>query len=113
MGIQSLPMIGPLGSLNVYSNAQIEEVVNQSAVCYVAQVVCQEDRSMIVPMYNWSTRLAPHFKKIVGIKKFHHFRMLSSAPGILYVTEHTDTEEVSSLQHVVFYTRNTVRNRAH
>ena len=89
MGIQSLPMMGPLGSLNVYSNAQIEEVVYQSAVCNVAQVVCQEDRSMIVPMYNCSTLFAPHFKKIVG------------------------NQEVSSLQHVVFYTRNTVRNRAH
>ena len=81
-------MIGPLGSY-VYSNAQIEEVVNQLAVCNVAQVVCHEDRSMIVPMYNWSTLLAPYFKKIVG------------------------NQEVSSLQHVVFYIRNTVRNRAH
>ena len=79
----------------VGSIAEIEEVVNQSAVCNVAQVVCHEDRSMIVPMYNWSTLLASHFKKIVGIKKFHHFRMLSSTPGILYVKEHTDTEEVS------------------
>ena len=82
-------MIGPLGSLNVYSNAQIEEVVNQSAVCNVAQVVCKEDRSMILLMYNCSTLLAPHFKKIVG------------------------NQEVSSLQNVVFYTRDTVRNRAH
>ena len=79
----------------VGSIAEIEEVVNQSAVCNAAQVVCHEDGSMIVPMYNWSTLLAPYFKKIVGIKKFYHFRMLSSAPGILYVKEHTDTEELS------------------
>ena len=26
---------------------------------------------------------------------FHRFSMLSSTPGILYVTDHTDTEEVS------------------
>ena len=58
------------GLLNVYSNAQIEEVVNQSAVCNVAQVVCKEDRSMILPMYNCSTLLAPHFKKIVKSRSF-------------------------------------------
>ena len=112
-------MIGPLGSLSVYSNAQRWDPLLKlrwmvkSVVCNVALVVCHEDRSIIVPMYNRSTLLAPHFKKIVRIKKFHYFSMLSSTPGILYVTEHTDTEEVSSLQHVVFYTRNTVRNRAH
>ena len=61
----------------------------KSAVCNVAQMVCKEDRSMILPMYKCSTLLAPHFKKIVG------------------------NQEVSSLQHVVFYIRNIVRNRAH
>ena len=35
--------------------------------------------------YNWSTLLAPHFKKVVGIEKIHHFRMLSLAPGVVCV----------------------------
>ena len=97
-----MPLIGPLGSLSVYSNAQrwypllkLRRWLTSQQFCNAAQVACHEDGSMIVPMYNWSTLLAPHFKKIVGIKMFHHFSMLSSTPGILYVTEHTDTGEVS------------------
>ena len=46
-------------------------------------------------MYNWSILLALHYKKAVGIKKIHHFRMLSSAPGMVYIKEHTVTEEVA------------------
>ena len=87
-----------LGSFSIYSThkgGSIDEmVVNQSAVCYVAQVVCHEDGSIIASMYKWSTLLASHFKMVVGIKKIHLFRMLCSTPGVVYVKEHTDTEEV-------------------
>ena len=37
---------------------------------------------------------APHFKKIVGIKKYHHFRYDLSKPGVVFVREHADTQEV-------------------
>ena len=30
---------------------------------------------------------APHLTKIVGIKKYHHFRCDSSKPGVVYVSE--------------------------
>ena len=63
-------MISPVGSFSIYSTHKggsiAEKVVKQSAICYVAQVVCYEDRSILVPMYNWSRLLAPHFKRAVG-----------------------------------------------
>ena len=72
----------------------IAEVVNNSADCNVAQLVSREDGSTIVPTYDWSTFFAPHFKKLPGIKKIHHFRMSSSHPGIVFTKEHSDSPEV-------------------
>ena len=72
----------------------IAQVVNDSAECNFAQLVCNEDGSMIVPTYDWTDFFAPHLKKIVGIKKYHHFRCDSSKPGVVYVKEHADTSEL-------------------
>ena len=51
-------------------------------------------RTTIVPTYDWTTFFAPHLKKLIGIKKYHHFRFTSSEPGVVYVKEHADTAEV-------------------
>ena len=71
----------------------IAEVVNKSAECNVAQLVSREDGSTIVPTYQWTDFFTPHFKKIPGIKKYHHFRMSSSTPGAVFVKEHADSPE--------------------
>ena len=72
--------------------ADVAEVVNQSAKCNIAQLVCNEDTET-VPTYGWATFLSPHFQKIVGIKQYHHFRFSAASPGIVYVKKHADTEE--------------------
>ena len=69
-------------------------MVNKSADCNVAQLVSREDGSTIVPSYDWTDHFAPHFKKLPGIKKYHHFRMSSSTPGSVFVKEHSDSTEV-------------------
>ena len=46
-----------------------------------------------VPTYNWTNFFAPHLKKVVGIKKYYHFRCDSSQPGVVFVKEHADTDE--------------------
>ena len=67
--------------------------MNDSAECNFSQLVSDENGSTIVPTYNWTTFFAPHLKKVVGIKKYHHFRCDSSQPGVVFVKEHADTDE--------------------
>ena len=79
---------------NIGSLRAITQVVNDSAECNVPQLVCDENGGTIVPTYDWTTFFAPHLKKLIGIKKYHHFRFTSSEPGVVYVKEHADTAEV-------------------
>ena len=75
---------------------EITDVVEKSAVCNIAQMVHTED-SEVVPTRDWTTFLAPHFKKIVGIKKYYHFRFSSTSPGTVFAKHHADTVEVPLL----------------
>ena len=77
----------------VGSLTSIAQVVNDSAECNFAQLVSREDGSTIVPTYNWTDFFAQHLKKIVGMKNYHHFRCMSSEPGVVYVKEQADTPE--------------------
>ncbi len=43
--------------------------------CNTAQLVADQDGGIIVPTYNWIGFLIPHFKKLIGMKKGHHFRV--------------------------------------
>jgi hypothetical protein len=72
----------------------ISQVVNDSADCNFAQVVAQEDGSMMVQTFDWTDFFAPHLKRISAIK-YHHFRFTSSAPGC--VCEGTLTRQKFSL----------------
>ena len=78
----------------VGSLRSIAQVVNDSAECNFSQLVCDEEGHTIVPTYDWTDFFAPHLKKIIGIKKYHHFRYDSSKPGVVYVKEHVDTPEL-------------------
>ena len=71
----------------------IAKVMNDSAKCNIAQVVSNEDGSIVVPTYNWTNFFASHFKKIIGIKKLHHLHFTSLEPGICYVKERADTQQ--------------------
>ena len=76
----------------VSSMGEIANVVERSASCNKVQVVCNEDTG-VVPTYDWTSFLQPHFQKIAGIKKLHHFRYSASSPGTVYVKTHADAEE--------------------
>ena len=71
----------------------IAEVVNNSAECNTAQVVSHENGRIIVPSYNWTDFFATRMKKIIGIKRFHHFRMAASSPGVVFVKQWSDSSE--------------------
>ena len=78
----------------VGSLQSIALVVNDSAECNFAQLVVREDGSMIVQIFDWTDFLAPHLKRITSIKKYHHIRMTSSAPGCVFVKEHSNSPEI-------------------
>ena len=77
----------------VGSLRSVAQVVNDSAECNFAQLVSREDGSTVVPTYDWTTFFAPELRRIPGIKKLHHFRCVSSEPGVVYVKEQADTTE--------------------
>ena len=78
----------------VRSLLAIAQVVNSSADCTFSLLVVREDGSTIVPMYNWTDFFAPQMK-ISGIKKFHHFRVSSSSPGLVFAKQWSDSPEVT------------------
>ncbi len=77
----------------VGSLKELSRVVNDSACCNFAQLVTAKDATSIVPIYNWADFFVPHMKKLLGIKKYHHFRFTSAEPGVVYVKNQWDTAE--------------------
>lgn len=75
--------------------ADIAKVVEDSAACNSAQLVYTEDGTSIVPMRDWVSYLAPHFKRVANIKKFHHFHMSAVSPGVITLKTHADSKEQS------------------
>ena len=65
----------------------IVNVVEQSATVNSAQLIGHENGHIIVPTYDWTGFLAPSFKRIKSIKKFHHFKISSSNPDELMMKE--------------------------
>ena len=73
----------------------IARVVNTFAECNFALLVSTEDGSTVVPTYNWTDFFATQMRKIVGIKKFHHFTMSSSSPCDVFAKEYGDSAKVT------------------
>ena len=73
----------------------IVSVVARSAEVNHAQLVAKQNGKVLVPTYNWSQALQPHFKQTAfrGIKKYHHFRFDSRKLGKVYVKTYSDEPE--------------------
>ena len=77
----------------VGSLMDIVQVANNSASCNFAQLVTDEDGTTMVPNFDWANFFAPHMKKIVDIKKLHHFRFSADEPGVVYTKLSCNTSE--------------------
>ena len=73
--------------------SDIAKVLNDSAQCNIVQLVSNEDGSIVVPTYNLMNFFAPHFKKVISIKKLHQLHFTSLEPGLCYVKERADTQQ--------------------
>ena len=74
--------------------AVLASVVNSSATVNVAQAVGSMDGTVIVPTYDWTSFLAEHIGKCVGIKSLHHLRFPGNNKGHVFVRHKSDSLEV-------------------
>ena len=76
----------------------LAHVIDDSAVCNVCQLVGSQDGTTIVPTRGWDTFLAPHFRRLDGIKQYHHFRFERDHLGVVFLrTMSTAPEEQRQL----------------
>ena len=76
---------------------EFQSVVNGSAAVNSTQLVGSEDGTSFVPVGDWQSHLAPHYKPLPGIMSKHHFRFDAAHPGMVFYKDKPDSHE-SSLQ---------------
>ena len=81
-----------IGSLDA-----LAKCVDASAICNHTQLVGTSDGTLIVPIFDWTSYFAMHFRRITGIKSYHHFHFDSSCPGTVIVQERCDLVEIRIL----------------
>ncbi|XP_072172936.1 uncharacterized protein [Diadema setosum] len=59
----------------------------------IAQLVGDEGGTQFVPTYKWQEFLAPFFRPLPNIKKYHHFRLTADEPGVVYAKMLADSPE--------------------
>ena len=69
------------------------DVVGKSSRAKIPQLVGTEDSTVLVPTYNWSNYLGPHFKKIPHLKHYHRFTVRCKSKGKLTLKEYGDSSE--------------------
>ncbi|XP_041373710.1 LOW QUALITY PROTEIN: uncharacterized protein LOC121386766 [Gigantopelta aegis] len=69
--------------------AEISEVVNASSNVNIAQLCGHESGEVIVDTFDWTHYLGTYFRKLVGIKKYHH---LTFHDNKVTVMEFADSE---------------------
>ena len=78
---------------DVSSLDDLARVVEESAVCNICQLVGAQDGSTIVPSRDWAGFLSSHFRRLDGIKQYHHFRFERDHPGVVFLKKTTTAEE--------------------
>ena len=77
----------------VSSLANIEQVVQSSSVVNECQLVGSQTGEVIVPVRDWAEFLSPRFRRLVGIKQYHHFHFSTTYPGVVEVQQHSGATE--------------------
>ena len=65
----------------------IQRVVTSSSVVNSAQLVGNETGEVTVPTYDWARFFTPVYRKVVGVKRHHHFVLTAAKPGIVSMQE--------------------------
>ena len=78
---------------NVRSLDDLARVVNESAACNLCQLVGTQNGQTIVPSRDWPGFLSTHFRRLDGIKQYHHFRFERDHPGVVFLKKTATAEE--------------------
>ena len=78
---------------DVSSLDDLAQVVEQSAECNTCQLVGTQDGNVVVPSRDWTGFLTSHFRRLDGIKQYHHFHFERDHPGVVFIKK-TATAEV-------------------
>ena len=71
----------------------IAGVVDSSACVNVPQLVGTQEGEVLVQSFDWAGMFAPHFRKLQGIKSYHHFHFDSTKPGVVTCKVAVDSED--------------------
>ena len=82
---------------DVSSLDDLARVVNESAACNLYQLVGTQDGTAIVPSRDWAGFLSSHFRRLDGIKKYHHFCFEQDHPGVVFLKKTATAEETRCL----------------
>ena len=77
----------------VSSLDDLAHVVKESAACNIYQLVGSQNGSTIVPSQDWTGFLSSHFRRLDGIKQYHHFRFEQDHPGVVFLKKTAVADE--------------------
>ena len=84
----------------VSSLADLEQVVqSSSAIVNESQLVGSQTGESIVPMRDCAGFLGPQFRRLTGIKWYHHFHFDKNTPGVVHLRFYSNSPEEK--QHLV------------
>ena len=71
----------------------IVSVVEESSVVNQACLVGNELGKTLTPTYDWINFFFSYFRKLPGIKSYHHIRFSAASPGVAYIKALSDSQE--------------------
>ena len=74
----------------------IAEAIEESSVIRtnLAQIIGHPDGTTVVPVFDWTKFFNGVFQIVPGLLKYHHFRVDSTEPGIVFAREFADSDEI-------------------
>ena len=60
----------------------------------VSQPCGLHDGSVLIPTHDWASFFEKYFKKLPGVKEYHHFCLSNEFPGWVFCKRYVDSEEV-------------------
>ena len=78
----------PVSSLD-----DLARVVDDSAACNVCQLVGAQDGRVIILTRDWAGFLSSYFRRLDGIKQYHHFHFERDHPGAVFLRKTAVAEE--------------------
>ena len=67
--------------------------VVDSAACNVCQLVGAQDGRVLIPTRDWAGFLSSYFRRLDGIKQYHHFHFERDHPGAVFLHKTAVAEE--------------------